>query len=121
MVKKKSSYLKGEFAVADYIDQGLYYPHMSITEIALSYNGIGAAWMNEKIRKFLDKCFHIFKDAVIIHDVDYTKGLTEEDKIDADERLRSNCRRCVWHQIFWWRIFEIWARSEEHTSELQSH
>ena len=100
---------KGEFKVASYIDTGKYYDHMTAPEIALCYNGMGAEWMSPKIRYILDDCFHIFRDAVLIHDIDYAKGLTELDKHDADERLLTNCRRCVWHKIKWWRIFDIWT------------
>ncbi len=102
----KASY-KGEFTVKPYIDQGPYYPSMSSPEIASCYNGIGAAWMNEKVRKILDKWFAIFKDTIIIHDVGYEKGLTPEDKIEEDERMKRNMYRDIWHNVSIFNVKKI--------------
>jgi len=96
--------LKGEFKVASYIDQGLYYPYMSINEVDDAYNGMGAEWMNKEVREILDKWFHVFRDAVIIHDCDYDRGFTEEDRLESDKRIKWNMYRCIWHEIPWYRI-----------------
>ena len=96
--------LKDEYEVSSYIDQGPYYPNMSYQEVTSCYNGIGAEWMGEKMRGLLDACFPVFKDAVIIHDVDYCRGITDTDRRNADRRMLRNMYACIQHQIPWWKI-----------------
>lgn len=100
--------LKGVYKVALWIDTGRYYDDMSWSEIDHAYNGMGAEWMPEAIREWLDEHFEIFRDAVIIHDCDYERGLTEVDKEDADKRLRRNMRRCIRHKVPIWRFLNRW-------------
>jgi hypothetical protein len=85
-----------------YIDQGRYYPNLNIEEIDRACNGMGAEWMHKELRKTLDKCFDIFEDAVIIHDIDYSYGNCPTDKEDADSRFLHNMRLSCWHEIPWY-------------------
>lgn len=96
--------LKEEYTVASYIDQGLYYPNMSYQEVGACWNGLGPEFFPKKMRGLLDACFPVFKDAVIIHDVDYCRGLTEADKVAADTRMLRNMYACIRHQIPWWNL-----------------
>ena len=100
--------LKGIYTVSDYIDQGPYYPDMSWSEVDHAYNGVGPEKWPEHIREKLDEHLSMFRDAVVIHDCDYDRGLTEEDKRDADERFLRNCRRCVNHHVAWYRHPLFW-------------
>jgi hypothetical protein len=96
--------IHGEFTVAPYIDQGRYYPNMSYDEVAACYNGMGAEWMGEQARDLLDLTFDIFRDATIIHDVDYCRGITEGDRLDADWRYLYNMRESIKHNVSWWHF-----------------
>jgi hypothetical protein len=89
-----------------YIDQGRYYPNLNIEERERAYNGMGAEWMDERIRATLDKCFDEFEDAVRIHDVDYIYGNCESDKVDADNRFLHNMRMACWYEIPWYRTLK---------------
>jgi hypothetical protein len=96
--------LKDEYEVAGYIDPGHYYPNMSYQEVAASYNGMGAEWMGEFARKTLDAFFPTFRDPTIIHDVDYCRGITEDDRQAADTRYLRNMKSAIRHNIPWWRF-----------------
>lgn len=98
--------LKGIYQVAPYIDRGDYYDDMSWSEIDSAYNGIGAEWMPDEARELLDKWFTVFRDAIIIHDCDYQRSLTLEEKLADDVRLLRNMRRCIRHIIPFWHIFK---------------
>lgn len=99
--------LKGEFSVNQYIDEGKFYPIMSYDEVREAFNGIGPEFFPPRIRELLDLCFMVFRDAVIIHDCDYQRGLTKEDKIEADLRFLKNMRLCVWHKHSIWQIAKM--------------
>jgi len=92
--------IKGEYRVARYILKGKYYPDMSYQETAEAYNGVGPAWFTPWIRKLLNVLLKVFRDAVIIHDCDYTKGFTLIDKRIADLRFFKNCLLCVVFKLY---------------------
>ena len=69
------------------------------------YNGCGADWMPEWLRRELDTITIYFKEAIRIHDWDYTYlPKTEKCKKLADLRFLKNCMKIVaFHFKWWWR------------------
>lgn len=86
----------------NYIDRGPYYDNLNIEEREACYNGMGAEWMDDRIRAILDKTFDEFEEPVQIHDIGYTYGNTPEDKIEEDKRLFWNCIKAAWNEIGIW-------------------
>ena len=96
--------IHGIYTVADYIDEGPYYPDMSWSEVDASYNGMGPEKWPEFARELLDEWFHIFRDGVIIHDCGFDRGLTESDFFSENIRMKDNFKACVIHTVPWWRF-----------------
>lgn len=63
-------------------------------------NGVGAAWMPEFIRKFLDFILKLFAPAVAIHDRRYS--FNEGDRNQWDDEFEFNCRTLVRNEFFWY-------------------
>ena len=84
---------------------GLENNHTSISfgEIESIYNGVGAEWMPEKLRKVLDKLSETLLPAVLVHDFDYYFGDgTLLDFQLANNRLYANGRKCADAKFAWY-------------------
>jgi len=69
-------------------------------------NGVGPAAWPPAMRDALDQLPYLLP-ASRVHDVDYTAGDDEPDRVAADLRFRANCYRAARHKLggFWLRLF----------------
>ena len=79
-------------------------------------NGIGPAGWPEGLRNLFNKPWLTygvsFVPAADIHDWDYAKGTTKEDKRIADKRFYHNCKVLVYKHTSWWKILLLLKRLE---------
>ena len=85
----------------------------SIGAIKENFNGIGPDKMNENLRWFFTVIGWRYMSAVIIHDMDYTKGGTIDDFHKSNRRLRRNLRKILdrlyhrWNPWYWVEYLSI--------------
>lgn len=64
-------------------------------EIEKAFNYIGPDRFPEKLRLALSYLHRVVLPAVLIHDLDYTKGGTKTEFHQANKRLKKNMKKCV--------------------------
>jgi hypothetical protein len=89
-------------------------PHMvTIDQAAKIFNGVGAEWMPDEMRKFLDKASGALLPAVLVHDLDYAFGDgTMLDFQLANRRLEANGRKCADTLYGWWHYKRYVIRAQ---------
>lgn len=95
---------------------GLDCPHkIDVFAAAEIYNGVGAMWMPERIRKALDRLSDTLLPAVLIHDIDYALGDgTLLDFQNANNRLAENGCKCADAEYPWWNPMRYIVRHQAH-------
>ena len=74
-----------------------------IDEVADGYNGIGAAWMPDDVRKKLTSWLHIFEPAALIHDMRYAESDGMRHAFyAANGEFLENCLRLATYHYPWW-------------------
>lgn len=89
----------------DYLDYGIFYPVLSRKQIAACCNGMGAEWMPDWSREFLDYVFSVLGEAVDIHDVDFCHYMKADEWFHiANKRMERNMLAIV-DRMPWYRYF----------------
>ena len=79
-------------------------------EIAAAYNGIGADWMGEELRKKLTDLLALFAPAAMIHDLRYTKSDGARFGFNyANIEFHNNCLKLARWAYPWWRLIRRWV------------
>lgn len=72
-------------------------------EICDEYNGFGPDRWSQELRDIASWIFQDVLEAVIVHDMDYVKGGTREQFLEANAALAKNVRRLARKKYGWWK------------------
>ena len=92
----------------------LDFPHkVDADEMHRIYNGVGAEWMPDAMRNFLDGISVVLLPAVLIHDIDYEYGNgTLLDFQMASKRLEENGIKCADAEYAWYHPMRYVVRRQ---------
>ena len=72
-------------------------------QICDEFNGVGPDRWSQELRDILSWVFQDVLEAVMVHDMDYVKGGTHEEFLEANAVLAKNVRRLARKKYHWWQ------------------